>query len=382
MSDGTPDIRPEKRKDLTPEAQQDKDKLFRQYESLSQSQHPSVLNASDLHVHSSPLSTKSLNIVQKCELAGISEASGKVTLETVITLINDLSARVTSLEEVVAKKDDEIFNLRREHATFQKQLSDLRNKEADDDKPEDNFIEVIKKEFPKMSDHVAANESQINKLKEKVEKIEEKSEANEDSADDITEQNNTVQQIQQAQIEDRKYFLRESRKLHLEGDHRDQYTMRETIRVTGVPFKRGENTNDIICRIAYSIGVNIAPEDISVSHRTGRRNTGRPRPIICKFTRRETKYKILHNKKLARHIRNDDDGNPVTIYIDEKLTPMRANVCRLLRNEKIQHHTKDGKIFLPKSGTDEFTVLDTTEDWMNWDRSDKIKMDLGVYPKI
>ena len=110
MSDGTPDIRPEKRKDLTPEAQQDKDKLFRQYESLSQSQHPSVLNASDLHVHSSPLSTKSLNIVQKCELAGISEASGKVTLETVITLINDLSARVTSLEEVVAKKDDEIFN--------------------------------------------------------------------------------------------------------------------------------------------------------------------------------------------------------------------------------------------------------------------------------
>ena len=380
MSDSTPDNRPEKRKNLTPEALQDKEKLFRQYESLPQSQHPSVLNASDLNLQTSPVGAKSLNIVQRCELAGISEAGGKGTLETVFTLINELSARVTSLEEVVAKKDEEIFNLRRDHANLEKQLSDLRS-EKSDDKTEDNFIEVMKKEFPTISDHVASNETQINKIRERIDKMEEDSEPNEADAD-ITEQNNTLQQIQQTQVEDRKYFLRESRKLHLEGDHRDQYTMRETIRVSGVPFKRGENTNDIICRIAYSIGVNITPEDISVSHRTGRRNTGRPRPIICKFTRRETKYRILHNKKLARHIRNDDEGNPVQIYIDEKLTPMRANVCRLLRNEKIQHHTKDGKIFLPKSGTDEFTVLDTTEDWMNWERSDKIKMELGVYPKI
>lgn len=383
MSDSTPDNRPGKRKDLTPEAQQEKEKIIRQHDSPPLSLHPSVLKAADLDLQTSPLGSKSLNIVQKCEMAGISEAGGQVTLEAVFALINDLSARVTSLEKDITKKDDEIFNLRRDHANLQKQFSDLRQNKPEDNKAEDTFIEVIRKEFPTMSDHVAANETQINKLKERVTKIEKDSEEKENEDDaDITEQTNTVHQIQQAQIEDRKYFLRESRKLHLEGDHRDQYTMRETIRVTGVPFKRGEDTNDIICRIACSIGVNISPDDISVSHRTGRHNTGRPRPIICKFTRRENKYKMLQNKKLARHITRDDDGNPVTIYIDEKLTPMRANVCRLLRNEKIQHHTKDGKIFLPKSGAEEFTVLDTPEDFIKWERSDKMKMDLGVYPKI
>ena len=137
MADSTPNNRPEKRKDLTPEAQQDREKLFRQYESLSQSQHPSVLNASDLNVQTSPVGTKSLNIVQKCERAGISEAGGKGSLEAVFTLINDLSARVTSLEEVVAKKDDEIFNLRRDCANLQKQVSDLRS-EKSNDKLDDN----------------------------------------------------------------------------------------------------------------------------------------------------------------------------------------------------------------------------------------------------
>ena len=75
-------------------------------------------------------------------------------------------------------------------------------------------------------------------------------------------------------------------------------------------------------------------------------------------------------------------NNPVNIFIDEKLTPMRANVCKILGQEKIKHHTKDGKIFITKENSEEWTVLDTTEDWIGWDRSDKVKMDLGLYPKF
>ena len=377
--------RPPKRKELTPDAVQDKEKVAKQYESLT-NQHPSVLKASDLRItDGSPV--KSLNIVQKLEMAGISGSGAKIDVETVYKLVIDLSARVASVEDQLIKKDEEIFNLRRDNASLEKQVKDMRLEKSDTVAPDEGdsqFVEVLRKEIPSLSEHVARNENEINKLKTSVGELERKNEAKEAEALDVDnmEQANTVKQIQEAQEENKKYFVRESRKLHLEGDHRDQYTMRETIRVTGVPFKRNENTTDIICRIAHSIGVNICPADISVSHRTGKHHSGRHRAIICKFTRRETKYKILQNRKLARNITSDDDGNPVTIFIDEKLTPMRANVCRLLRNEKIQHHTKDGKIFITNATSDQFTVLDTVEDWVKWDRSEKIKMDLGVFPKI
>ena len=159
------------------------------------------------------------------------------------------------------------------------------------------------------------------------------------------------------------------------------------IRVTGVTYKQGENTNDLICRIACSLGVSITNADISVSHRTGKRRGNTPRAIICRFTRRDVKHQIIKNKKLAKNITRDDDGNPVKIYIDEKLTPMRANICRYLRNQKIDHHTWDGKIFIPNVDRNDQTesqwkVLDRTEDWLNWKVSDKIKTDLGIFPKL
>ena len=374
--------RPGKRKDLTPESKQEKEKVIRQYESITQ--HPSIMNAADLQ--SSPVSTKSpsLNIVKKCEMAGISEAVGKIDIDTIYKLVIDLSTRVSTLEEDLEKKDEEIFKLRKDHADLQKQFNDLRTKETKTSDDDVQFLEVVRKELPTLSDHVAKNETEIGKVKSDLKNLSDDVKSmEEDSNNVIQAPNNTdVERMITYQNEDRKKFIQEIRKNHLEGDHRDQYTMRDSIRVTGVPYKPGEDTNDLICRIAYSIGVTINKNDISVSHRTGKRVAGRPRAIICKFTRRETKYRILQHRKLAKNINYDDEGNPVRIFIDEKLTPMRANVCRLLREEKIKHHTKDGKIFIPKDNDSEWTVLDTVEDWFKWDKSDNIKMDLGVYPKF
>ena len=110
------------------------------------------------------------------------------------------------------------------------------------------------------------------------------------------------------------------RRAHLEGDERDQYSRRELLRLTGVPYKQGENTSQIAIAIAHDLGVHITEADISVSHRSGRRGGPDPRPILCKFVRRDVKNKILANKKLARHIRTDPDGNPVRIFVDEDLT--------------------------------------------------------------
>ena len=371
-----------KRKDLSPEAVQEKQKVQKQYESLNLTQHPSIMKATDLQA--SPVSPKSLNIVKTCEIAGIREAGAKIDVETVYNLILNLTTRVSGLEDQLAKKDDEIFNLRKDQASLEKQIRDLKDERKitpEEDEENTKFLSTMKAEIPTLSDDVAKNQRELNNLKEEITKL--KEDRDETMVDVDSEQINTkVEQVVTAQVEDRKKFETVSRRSHLEREQQSQYTMRETIRVTGVPYKQGENTNDLICRIAFSIGVAISDDDISVSHRTGRRIPGQPRAIVCKFTRRTTKYRILKNKKLARNITHDDDGNHVKIFIDEKLTPMRANLCKFLREQKIQHSTKDGKIFIPKENSTEQTVLDTPDDFMNWEKSNKLKMDLGIFPKI
>ena len=371
------DSRNLKRKELTPDTKQEREKVYRQYDSIND--HPSILSLA------SP--TNTLNIAKKCEAAGITEAIGKIDVETVYKLVVDLSNRVSSLENQISQKDEELFSLRRDHASLEKQLSDIRTKSSEiplENDEDVQFLAVMKKEVPALSDHVAKNENEIRKLENKVKELSEPKDRDDAMGDEAqhVQINDDVQQLIAAHKEDRESFEKQNRRSHLEREQQSQYTMRETIRVTGVPFKQGENTNELICRIAFSLGVHITNEDISVSHRTGRRYPGRPRAIICKFTRRDTKYAILRNKKLAKNITQDDDGNPVKIFVDEKLTPMRANVCKFLREKKIQHRTHDGKIFIQKENSTDVTVLDTPDDWMNWDTSVQGKIDLGIFPKL
>ena len=122
--------------------------------------------------------------------------------------------------------------------------------------------------------------------------------------------------------------------------------------------------------------------NINVSHRSGRRGGASPRPILCKFIRRDLKNHILGNKKLARNIRTDPDGNPVRIYVDEDLTKMRANVCKKLRQDKVPHYTRDGKVYIAAPSTEiEFKVFDTPDDWEQLQWLDSVKTEVGVYPR-
>ena len=171
------------------------------------------------------------------------------------------------------------------------------------------------------------------------------------------------------------------RKMHLEKDQSEQYSRREILRVTGVPQKQDENTTELMCQIAHSIGVQISPSDISVSHRTGKSFGNNPRPFLVKFVRREVKNQIMQRKKFTRNITHDPDGNTVKIFLDEDLTRMRASVCKKLRGNRIDHYTRDGKVFI-KTGENSYKVLDTPKDWeevLDW--TDQVKEEVGVYPK-
>ena len=79
-----------------------------------------------------------------------------------------------------------------------------------------------------------------------------------------------------------------------DGDSR-----RDNIRVYGIEETADECTNTIIVKLAHDMGVEISEQELSVSHRLGRK-TGKPRHIIAKFVRRDTKTKMIRSKKELR----------------------------------------------------------------------------------
>ena len=286
-----------------------------------------------------------------------------------------------------------MFTLRNENADLQRTLN-CEQTRGDIDCTHD--LETLKQNLAVASDGIAelenfktVCETRLQSLEQIPDDIVEDSVMETSEGRNVTIANDKVRKIQKdlsdhiASMDTFKINLnRENRRRHLEWDQQEQYSRRDCVVVKGVPCKRDENTTDIVCRIAYSMGLTICPSDISVSHRVGRQ-VGNTRPIICKFTRRDTKYLLMANRSAARHIKDDGEGNPVRIFIDENLTQMRARVCKKLREDKISHRVRDGKIHLTTTGENPTTetVLDSPSDWegLNW--PDSVKMDLGIYPK-
>jgi hypothetical protein len=222
------------------------------------------------------------------------------------------------------------------------------------------FIAHARRELPLLSDGCALTEQKIEKI-----------------TGDLQSYISRMEVYQHDLVLD---IQAENRKRFMEAERLEQYSRKDCVLVKGVPYKHGENTTNTVCDIAKAIGVCISPTDISVSHRTGKQFGNQPRPIICKFARRETKYLLLSNRKQTRHIKTDPEGRPVQIFIDENLTTMRARVCHKLRGDKVPHHVKDGKIFITPSDA-EWKVLDTPSDFEALDWPDRTKVALGIFPR-
>jgi len=79
--------------------------------------------------------------------------------------------------------------------------------------------------------------------------------------------------------------------------------------------------------------------EVSIVHRTGRRRTDQPRPVICRVVRKKDKALIMRSKKNLRQSRP-------AVSVEEDLTVARLRMVRDLRqNERIAKvWTLDGKV--------------------------------------
>lgn len=148
-----------------------------------------------------------------------------------------------------------------------------------------------------------------------------------------------------------------------DSDALEQYTRRDNIRITGIPEEAGEDVISKVLEIANDIKAKVKIDDISIAHRVGKQ-TVKPRPIICRFTRRTARDEMIKNRKVLKSLEKYGN-NPV--YINDDLTTLRSklfgyvkslpNVARAnVNNGKIFCNILDGTLIIVESPDDLFKL--------------------------
>ena len=122
-------------------------------------------------------------------------------------------------------------------------------------------------------------------------------------------------------------------------DRQEQYSRKNSIRITGVTEETGESIeNKTISILKKEIDVDISSEEIEIVHRVGRVHNGNPRSILVKFLSHKTKESVMRRKKNARNVKIYEDLAPGIKMIFNEVSKNR----RLLNVDSVW--TIDGKI--------------------------------------
>ena len=144
-----------------------------------------------------------------------------------------------------------------------------------------------------------------------------------------------------------------------ENDSLEQYSRRNSLRISGIPEEPGENTDQRVIQLAGGLGVDINPEDIDRSHRIGKleqdrprvgrgalRPKRRPRDILVKFARYNARDKLYQERKDLRNLETH-----ANVFINEDLTKKRSKLLfdgrTLARAEIVKAaYSTDGKLYI------------------------------------
>ena len=87
-------------------------------------------------------------------------------------------------------------------------------------------------------------------------------------------------------------------KLENLGDRQEQYSQPKYLLVHGIAGTSDQNTDNLVRKTNEKLDVDITENKVDRSHRIGRKKDGeRPRPIIVKLTRYNTRKKFLQAKE-------------------------------------------------------------------------------------
>jgi hypothetical protein len=147
----------------------------------------------------------------------------------------------------------------------------------------------------------------------------------------------TALEYQEREIADLKTDGREVRSLienvriqcRLESEKNEQYSRRDSIRISGVPETVDEDVCKIVISLSKELGVVLSSDDISACHRVFAKNKGKRQIIVKMISRRKKEELLQQAKKLAK-----TKAALKGVYFNEDLTELRNNMCFLARKRK------------------------------------------------
>ena len=128
--------------------------------------------------------------------------------------------------------------------------------------------------------------------------------------------------------------------LELERDKAKQYSRRNCVRISGIPVKDKEDTDEIVLEMAAEIGSGISPPDIDLSHRIGNLHKDKPKDFIARFTTYRAHNRFIRARRNLKDIDKYDN-----VYINEDLTKQRSELlfkARKLQMTKIHTYHRHG----------------------------------------
>lgn len=149
----------------------------------------------------------------------------------------------------------------------------------------------------------------------------------------------------------------------------EQYSRCKNIEIKGVEECPDENLKQLVVKIANKLGATeIIEKNIDIVHRVGNMNNRSPKDIIVQFKDRESRNRVISNKKV-RIVSNEVTGgkNVNPIYLNEHLTPFNKQLFweAKLKSKECDYRyvwVKDGKIFVRKNEKDRACRIRNEED--------------------
>ena len=161
------------------------------------------------------------------------------------------------------------------------------------------------------------------------------------------------------------------------------YSYQYNLKIVGVPQinenESAQDTANLCLKLFSALGNDISFFDVDIAHRVPQRNATtdnghrrRPNPIICKFSRRMARDKVLASRRNTSQLTAETLGLPPTaevnrIMIYSHLTPRLQELLHAAKVHQNTHHykwcwAKGIAIFLRKTDTSTAIRLESLDD--------------------
>ena len=155
-------------------------------------------------------------------------------------------------------------------------------------------------------------------------------------------------------------------------DSLDAYNRRTSLVITGVPEKPGEVTDSLVKDVGRAAGLELSADSLDRSHRLGRPQPGKSRPIIAKFVTYNSRQKLFEKRKqlAAEKVANHPVLTKTVInrtFISECLTAKNQNLLFVARQLKKKQslwaaYTTNGSVRVKKTEDAAATTITTLTD--------------------